>query len=57
MMSIYLVVFAATAALVSSTNIPSQVLELNEKFLDVMNDGLWFVEVSMIYCSHLIVYF
>lgn len=33
-------------ALSSSTNVPSQVLELNDKFLEVMNEGLWLVEVT-----------
>lgn len=30
---------------VQATNIPSQVIELNDKFLQVKNDGLWFVDV------------
>lgn len=31
--------------IVQATNIPSQVIELNDKFLQVKNDGLWFVDV------------
>lgn len=29
-----------------STKIPSAVLDLNEKFADVMDNGFWFVKVS-----------
>ncbi|VDK68451.1 unnamed protein product [Onchocerca ochengi] len=30
---------------IQATNIPSKVIELNDKFLQVKNDGLWFVDV------------
>uniref|UniRef100_A0A0R3RZ66 Thioredoxin domain-containing protein n=1 Tax=Elaeophora elaphi TaxID=1147741 RepID=A0A0R3RZ66_9BILA len=34
------------------TNIPSQVIELNDKFLQVKNDGLWFVDFYAPWCAH-----
>ncbi|VDK87931.1 unnamed protein product [Litomosoides sigmodontis] len=44
---------------VQATNIPSQVIELNDKFLQVKNDGLWFVDVRDVsayfyapWCAH-----
>lgn len=39
--------------IVQATNIPSQVIELNDKFLQVKNDGLWFVDVRDVsaYCK------
>ncbi|KAL3998535.1 Thioredoxin family protein [Acanthocheilonema viteae] len=35
-----------------ATNIPSQVIELNDKFLQVKNDGLWFVDFYAPWCAH-----
>ncbi|CAG9534515.1 unnamed protein product [Cercopithifilaria johnstoni] len=35
-----------------ATNIPSQVVELNDKFLQVKNDGLWFVDFYAPWCIH-----
>jgi hypothetical protein len=37
-----------TVAPIDGTKIPTNVIELNDRFLDVMNTGLWFVEV----CKH-----
>ena len=28
------------------TKVKSPVLDLNDKFIDVMNDGFWFIKVS-----------
>ena len=33
------------AVSVSNTGLPTSIIELNDKFLDVMNSGFWFVEV------------
>ncbi|VDO09556.1 unnamed protein product [Brugia timori] len=38
--------------IVQATNIPSQVIELNDKFLQVKNDGLWFVDFYAPWCAH-----
>uniref|UniRef100_A0A915Q7R0 Thioredoxin domain-containing protein n=1 Tax=Setaria digitata TaxID=48799 RepID=A0A915Q7R0_9BILA len=35
-----------------ATNIPSQVIELNDKFLQVKDDGLWFVDFYAPWCAH-----
>ncbi|KAM3720346.1 Protein disulfide-isomerase TMX3 [Dirofilaria immitis] len=37
---------------VQATNIHSQVIELNDKFLQVKNDGLWFVDFYAPWCAH-----
>ncbi|VDO44394.1 unnamed protein product [Onchocerca flexuosa] len=37
---------------VQATNIPSKVIELNDKFLQVKNDGLWFVDFYAPWCAH-----
>uniref|UniRef100_A0A7E4V0D3 Thioredoxin domain-containing protein n=2 Tax=Panagrellus redivivus TaxID=6233 RepID=A0A7E4V0D3_PANRE len=41
----------ATAS-VQATKIPTVVLELNDKFADVMNEGLWFVKFYAPWCAH-----
>uniref|UniRef100_A0A1I8EAU2 Thioredoxin domain-containing protein n=1 Tax=Wuchereria bancrofti TaxID=6293 RepID=A0A1I8EAU2_WUCBA len=38
--------------IIQATNIPSQVIELNDKFLQVKNDGLWFVDFYAPWCAH-----
>uniref|UniRef100_A0A915NZC9 Thioredoxin domain-containing protein n=1 Tax=Meloidogyne floridensis TaxID=298350 RepID=A0A915NZC9_9BILA len=35
-----------------STKIPTSVIELNDRFLDVMDKGLWFVEFYAPWCAH-----
>lgn len=35
----------AIKALINSAKIPTSVIDLNEKFLDVKNKGFWFVMV------------
>ncbi|PAV71152.1 hypothetical protein WR25_07350 [Diploscapter pachys] len=37
---------------VSNTGLPTSVIELNDKFLDVMNSGFWFVEFYAPWCGH-----
>ena len=41
-------VIAIGAVLVLASKIPSEVIELNDKFLDVMNEGYWLVKVRSI---------
>ncbi|CAD6186133.1 unnamed protein product [Caenorhabditis auriculariae] len=47
--------FTALLSLVAcsvSTNPPTSVLELNDKFLEVKNNGFWFVEFYAPWCAH-----
>jgi thioredoxin domain-containing protein 10 len=43
---------AAFVSLTGATKIHSEVVELNERFLDVMNSGFWFVKFYAPYCVH-----
>ncbi|KHN72778.1 Protein disulfide-isomerase TMX3 [Toxocara canis] len=36
----------------NATNVPSQVIELNDKFLQVKQEGMWFVEFYAPWCAH-----
>ncbi|KAF7634100.1 hypothetical protein Mgra_00006520 [Meloidogyne graminicola] len=38
--------------IVYCTKIPTNVIELNDRFLDVMDKGLWFVEFYAPWCAH-----
>uniref|UniRef100_A0A915BG43 Thioredoxin domain-containing protein n=2 Tax=Parascaris univalens TaxID=6257 RepID=A0A915BG43_PARUN len=37
---------------VGATSVPSQVIELNDRFLQVKHEGLWFVEFYAPWCAH-----
>uniref|UniRef100_A0A914Z580 Thioredoxin domain-containing protein n=1 Tax=Panagrolaimus superbus TaxID=310955 RepID=A0A914Z580_9BILA len=42
----------ALTDIISAAKIPSNVLDLNDKFMDVMNEGLWFVKFYAPWCAH-----
>lgn len=43
---------AVSVYLGQTTKIHSEVVELNDKFLDVMNSGMWLVKFYAPYCVH-----
>lgn len=49
---IIIFVLASADLVIAGSKIPTAVLELNEKFLDVMNEGMWFVEAYAPWCGH-----
>lgn len=50
--AIWVFSIATLACLVQSTKLHSEVVELNDKFLDVMNSGFWLVKFYAPYCVH-----
>jgi thioredoxin domain-containing protein 10 len=43
---------AILAVFVTTSKVPSNVLDLNDKFMDVMNEGFWFVKFYAPWCAH-----
>ncbi|CAI5437677.1 unnamed protein product [Caenorhabditis angaria] len=51
-MRILFIHFAVLFTFCLCSNIPSSVLELNEKFVEVKNEGMWFIEFYAPWCAH-----
>uniref|UniRef100_F1L1S0 Protein disulfide-isomerase TMX3 n=1 Tax=Ascaris suum TaxID=6253 RepID=F1L1S0_ASCSU len=47
-----LLVFRCFVDEAGATSVPSQVIDLNDKFLQVKHEGLWFVEFYAPWCAH-----